>query len=165
MRSRIGITGHCDLTPSSLPLVTAALRERLAPLHGTRWVGVSCLARGADQLFASLVLELGGRLEVILPARDYRSRKVEPDNAAQFDRLLATATTVSVMDFERSCRDAYMTASTALLDAVDAMVAVWDGQPARRHGSTGDVVVAARQLGLPVTVVWPHGASRPVLTS
>ncbi|MDN5915385.1 MAG: hypothetical protein L0I76_09810 [Pseudonocardia sp.] len=157
---RIGITGHSDLTVSSLPHVSAALREWLTPRNGTWWVGVSCLARGADQLFAALVLELGGQLEVILPAHDYRSRKVEPDNAAQFDRLLAAAARVTVMDFEQSCRVAYMSASTALLAAVDTVIAVWDGQPARRHGSTGDVVIAARQLELPVTVLWPRCAAR-----
>lgn len=157
---RIGVTGHSDLTASSVSVVAAALREWLAPLDGGRWVGVSCLACGADQLFAALVLDLGGQLEVVLPARDYRTRKVDPDNAAQFDRLLAAASTVTVMDYERSCREAYMAASTALLGTVDRMVAVWDGRPALRHGSTGDVVAAARALGLPVSVLWPRGASR-----
>jgi hypothetical protein len=158
--ARIGITGHSDLTGASLPLVSAALRTWLAPRVAAPWLGVSCLARGADQLFAQLVLELGGALEVVLPASDYRARKVEPGELADFDRLLAAATTVTVLGFERSSRAAYMAASTALLHAVDRMVAVWDGRPARRHGSTADVVAAARRLGLPVAVVWPSGAAR-----
>ncbi len=158
--ARIGITGHSDLTGPSLPLVSAALRTWLSARADRPWVGVSCLARGADQLFAHLVLELGGGLEVILPASDYRARKVEPGEIAEFDRLLAAATAVTVLSFERSSRAAYMAASTALLHAVDEMVAVWDGQPARRHGSTADVVAAARRLGLPLAVLWPSGAAR-----
>lgn len=37
--------------------------------HANSLVGVSCLVRGADQLFARVVLELGGALEVVLPRR------------------------------------------------------------------------------------------------
>lgn len=131
--TRIGITGHSDLTASSEPIVRDALHACLIGLAEPPWVGVSCLARGADQLFAGLVLELGGRLEVILPARDYRFRKVEPDNAAEFDGLLDAAAALTVLGCERSCRQAYMRASTALLDAVDLVIAVWDGRPAARR--------------------------------
>ncbi len=56
-------------------------------------VGVTCLARGADQAFARAVMDLGGRFEVVLPAADYRDRKVRPDNAADFDELIARAAT------------------------------------------------------------------------
>lgn len=160
LTNRIGITGHSDLTPSSLPLAHAALRRWLTPRAVVPWVGVSCLAQGSDRLFAALVLDLGGRLEIVLPARDYRDAKVAPDNLAEFDRLLAAATTVRVGGRDRSCREAYMCASTDMLAAVDLLVAVWDGRPAHRPGSTGDVVVAARGKGLPVAVLWPPGAAR-----
>jgi hypothetical protein len=53
-----------------------------------------------------------------------------------------------------------MAASEHVLDTVDALVAVWDGRPARDYGGTADVVAAARERGLPVTVVWPDGAER-----
>lgn len=156
---RIGITGHSDLTPPSMPVVRATLHARLCG-SGAEWVGVSCLACGADQVFAGLVLELGGRLEVILPAADYRVRKVEAGNAAEFDRLLGRADHVTVLEFDSSCREAYMAASVALLDRVDELIAVWDGHPALRHGSTGDVVAEARRRGMPLTVLWPAGAAR-----
>ncbi|MDQ4118141.1 MAG: hypothetical protein M3235_14445 [Actinomycetota bacterium] len=158
--ARIGITGHSDLTPASLPLVRDALGRALREPSSPRWAGVSCLAPGTDQLFAALVLGLGGRLEVILPAVDYRSRKIGPDCAAEFDRLLAAAATVTVLAFDRSSREAYMAASAAMLDAVDTVLAVWDGQPAQRHGGTADVVAAARRRGLPTTILWPVGAAR-----
>jgi hypothetical protein len=35
-----------------------------------------------------------------------------------------------------------------------------DGEPARGYGGTADVVEAAEQRGVPVTVIWPDGASR-----
>ena len=65
----VGVTGHSNLTPDALDPVRRALRDHLRPLR-TGLVGVSCIARGADQVFADVVLELGGALEVVLPAAD-----------------------------------------------------------------------------------------------
>ncbi len=159
--TRVGITGHCDLSPTSRLPVRTALSGELAPYarHG-RLTGVSCLARGADQLFAGVVLELGGRLEAVLPAPDYRLSQITPDNLEEFDRLLAAARSTRVMGFERSCRQAYLAASSAMLSEIETLIAVWDGRPATRMGSTGDVVAAAHQLGLPTKVVWPAGTVR-----
>jgi hypothetical protein len=156
---RIGVTGHSNLHPDSVPLVAEALRDALTEA-GEQLLGVSCLARGADQLFARVVLERGGKLEVVLPAEDYRERKVKPDNADEFDELIGKAVRVTTMPYRESNRDAYLAASEHVLAAVDAMIAVWDGQPADGRGGTGDVVAVARDRGIPVTVVWPDGARR-----
>jgi hypothetical protein len=135
------------------------VRQVLAE-HGEPIVGVTCLARGADQVFARVVLEIGGEIEVVLPAADYQERKVKPDNRAEFETLIGKADQVRVLPFETSNRDAYMAASETVLSDIDALVAVWDGQQSDGHGGTGDVVGAARQRGIPVTVVWPDGAAR-----
>ena len=123
-------------------------------------VGVTCLARGADQLFARAVLDLGGQIEVVLPASGYQDRMVKPDNATEFAELIGKAAIVATMPFQTSNREAYMAASEHMLGSVDTMVAVWDGQPADGHGGTGDIVAAARDRGLDVAVVWPEGAGR-----
>lgn len=156
---RIGITGHTNLTPATSVLVREVLDVELAG-YDAGLTGLSCLARGADQLFARAVLDAGGSLEVVLPAADYRARKVKPDNAADFEELLGKAAEVHTMPFAESNRDAYMAASEHVLSSVDKMLAVWDGQPAGGHGGTGDVVHAARGRGIPLTVVWPAGAAR-----
>ncbi len=153
---RIGVTGHSNLTADTMRLVAAEIR---AALGKTSTTGVTCLARGADQVFARVVLELGGVLEVVLPARDYRMRKVLAGNASEFDELLGQAAAVHTMPFEESSPDAYMAASEYVLDHVDLVLAVWDGEPGA-YGGTGDVVDAARRRGLTVTVIWPEGATR-----
>lgn len=157
---RIGVTGHSNLSAASVPLVAEAIRTVLVEQDAAELVGVSCLARGADQVFARVVLDAGGTLEVVLPAADYRARKVKPGNVAEFDELIGKTTQVHVMPFPESNRDAYMAASEHVLATVSALVAVWDGQPSGGHGGTGDVVAAARERGIPVTVVWPPGATR-----
>jgi hypothetical protein len=45
-------------------------------------------------LFARVVLERGGAVEVILPAVDYRDRKIKPDNLVEFDDLISRARVV-----------------------------------------------------------------------
>jgi hypothetical protein len=157
---RIGITGHTNLTDSTIPLVAAAIRAELAPYAAAGIVGVTCLARGADQVFARVVLALSGSVEVVLPAVDYRDRKVEPDNAAEFDDLLARADTVRTMPFDTSGPEAYLAASERMIDTVDRLIAVWDGAGAQGLGGTADVVLAARKRSVPVVVVWPDGAER-----
>jgi hypothetical protein len=159
MTVRIGITGHSNLTPESVPLVAAEIRKVLSEF-GEPLVGLSCLARGADQVFARVVLELGGQLHVVLPAADYRNRKVKPDNREEFEALIGQAADVRVLPFETSNRDAYAAANEEVLAGVDALVAVWDGAPPDGKGGTGDTVQAARRRGVPVTVVWPTGAAR-----
>jgi hypothetical protein len=156
---RIGITGHSNLTPESVPLVAAEIRKVLSEF-GEPLVGVSCLARGADQVFARVVLEVGGQLHVVLPGADYRERKVKPDNREEFEALISHAVSVQVLPYETSNRDAYAAANEEVLGSVDALVAVWDGAPSDGKGGTGDTVQAARRCGVPVTVVWPNGASR-----
>lgn len=156
---RVGITGHSNLTPESVPLVAAELRKVLSELGG-QLVGVSCLARGADQVFARVVLELGGHLEVVLPASDYRERKVKPDNREEFETLIGQAANVRVLPFDTSNRDAYAAANEDVLIGVDVLVAVWDGARPDGKGGTGDTVQSARERGLPVTVAWPDGAAR-----
>lgn len=157
---RVGITGHMGLTPETAQLVAKAISSHLDTRAPHDLVGVSCLAAGADSIFATAVLEAGGTLEVILPAVDYRARKVKPEHAPLFDSLLARATTVQVMPYAEAGRAAYEAANAALVLSVDELLAVWDGQPSTGRGGTADVVAFARANGVPVHVIWPSGAQR-----
>jgi hypothetical protein len=156
----IAVTGHMDLTDEAIPLVRDALRALLAR-HGDGLVGVSCIAKGADSLFAEAVLESGGRLIVVIPSRDYRQTKVKPDHAETFDRLVEAAAEVHQVPHETANREAYEVANKVLLERADRLVAVWNGEPpSGKGGGTADVVMEARESGLPVDVVWPEGAAR-----
>ncbi|RCV50431.1 hypothetical protein [Marinitenerispora sediminis] len=158
--ARIGITGHSNLTAAAVPLVRQGIAAALAPYAGGGLVGVSCLARGADQLFAEVVLEIGGTLEVVLPSADYREAKVAPEDLERFDGLLVRSALVRYMPHRTAGRQAYADANSAVLDGVDRLVAVWDGGPSGGRGGTADAVGAARGRGVPVDVVWPDGAAR-----
>lgn len=158
--TRIGVIGHRHLPDESQPLIQAALRRVLVAKAGSRLIGVTCLITAADQLFARTVLELSGRLEVILPAADYRDSQVTDGDCPMFDQLLAAASSVRVMTFPTCSRQAYLAAGKAMLTTVETLVAIWDGQPARRFGTTAAMVDAAARLGVPTSIVWPAGARR-----
>ncbi|WP_030799524.1 hypothetical protein [Streptomyces sp. NRRL S-337] len=156
----IAVTGHTNLSDGTVPLVREAIRGLLREHDPGELVGVSCLARGADTLFAEAVVEAGGRLVVVVPSRDYREAKVKPDHAPVFDRLVAVAEVVS-MPYDVAGWQAYEAANGELLKRAERLVAVWDGSPpSGKGGGTADTVGQARALGMPVDVVWPAGAVR-----
>ncbi|WP_207386153.1 SLOG family protein [Protofrankia symbiont of Coriaria ruscifolia] len=149
-----------DLTPATVPLIRAAFREALAAHAPEGLTGVSCIAAGADSIFAEVVLELGGDLEVILPAADYREHKVKPDHAELFDSLVRRAARVWVMPHDVSNRAAYEAANEALLDSVDLLLAVWDGRAPADRGGTAAVIEDARSRKLDIKIIWPDDAKR-----
>ncbi|WP_243708763.1 hypothetical protein [Actinomadura sp. GC306] len=152
------MTGHRDLTARSARLVEARIRGLLAP-RAPRLVGISCLAEGADLIFADVVLQLGGTLEAVLCAPD-RREALPASQRARHDRALAAATEVRRLPFARSTPAAHRAANLAMLDAADELIAVWDGRPALGPGGTAEAVDEARRRGIAVSLVWPRGAAR-----
>ncbi|GGO16719.1 hypothetical protein GCM10010116_33780 [Microbispora rosea subsp. aerata] len=148
---RIAVTGHRNLDPVTTSLVDAEVRTFLRA-YAPRMVGISCLALGADQIFAAAVLDLGGTLEAVVPAREY--------GEGAFHALLAVASRVRRLPFERASPEAYAAANELLIETADLLVAVWDGLPARGSGGTAEAVGAAARRRVPVRVIWPAGAAR-----
>lgn len=155
---RIAISGHRGLPSSTTDLVDEAIRAALAE-HMPDVTGLSCLADGADQIFARAVTDLGGKLEVVIPAARYRAG-LPAEAHPEYDRLFAQSAAIHRMPFTESTSQAHMEASKAMIDQADELYAVWDGKPARGFGGTADVVAYARGQGTPVRVIWPHGAQR-----
>jgi hypothetical protein len=156
---RIAISGHRGLPAATERLINQDIRKQLADYRNGDLVGISNLADGADQLFAQAVVDAGGQLEVIIPAAQYRAGLPESAHAA-YDALLARAAKVDRLDRIESNEDAHMEASQVMLTRADHLFAVWDGKAARGYGGTADVVAEARKRNVPVTVIWPEGASR-----
>lgn len=155
---RVAVSGHRGLPRQTAELVDAAIRQALID-EAPSIVGISCLADGADQIFARVLLDLGGTLEAVIPAEQYRDGLPE-DALDEYDALLSQAAQVHRLAFEESTSESHMEASRRMIADADELIAVWDGQPARGYGGTADVVAAAKELGVRVTVVWPEGSQR-----
>jgi hypothetical protein len=155
--THLAITGHRGLSAELEAEVDRMIRTAVAERGDL--VGVSCLADGADAVFAQAVLDAGGSLVAVLPAAEYRSSLPE-EYRPVYDRLLARAGKVVQLPFVTPDPEAYMEAGKRMVEESDSLLAVWDGQPGRGPGGTADVVAFARSRGVPVTVLWPEGAIR-----
>jgi len=156
--TRVGITGHRDLSNGTRHLVTAAVATELAgyrPLHG-----ISALAEGADQIFAEQVLEARGALTAVIPSADYAAAFATDAGEAAYRRLRALADDVIELPFGFPSEDAYWAAGREVVRLSDVLLAVWDGGASGGMGGTADVVAFAGERGVPTTLVWPAGARR-----
>jgi hypothetical protein len=154
----VGFAGHQTITPRTRQLVAGAIKASLQ--EETNPIGVTSLAAGADQLFAQIVLDMGGSIIVILPAKRYEESFKQQNDLANFRRLLSEAEEVIAMPFEGASEEAYWAAGQETVRRAHRLLAVWDGEPAGGLGGTADVVQLARDQGKPVTVIWPEGSSR-----
>jgi hypothetical protein len=156
--TKVGVTGHQDLPSIAEAQVRRDLGRLLRSLP-TPIVGLSSLARGADQLFAELTLEIGGALQAIVPAADFETTFAPVDRARYLD-LLSRADEVTVLDFLQSSDEAYDAAGRFVVDHCEVLFAVWDGRPARGLGGTADAVAYARSVSREVLICWPAGVRR-----
>jgi hypothetical protein len=154
------VTGHINLTAPTEQLVANAVRAALAPYDPAGLIGMSCLAPGTDIIFGEAVLALGGRLEVIIPAGDYRDRHVQPRDAARFDELLRRAARIDALPHAKANRSSFDAANRVLLMSCERLLAIWDGVANSEPGGTASVVERARRSGVPVEVIWPAGSHR-----
>lgn len=103
---------------------------------------ISPLADGADQAAAQAALAIGWELQAILPFARQRYRASLSGQAArdQFDRLVAAASMVLELPGNGDGGvDDYVMAGRATIAHSDIVLAVWDGEPPRGRGGTGDV--------------------------
>jgi hypothetical protein len=101
---------------------------------------------------APYVPALGGTLEAVIPAAEYRE-KLPEDSHPGYDDLLARAAAVHRLPFTESTPESHLAASRLMVDEADELYAVWDDKPARSYGGTADVVAYAREHGTPVRVI------------
>lgn len=157
---RIGMSGHQNIPPEAAPFVMQGITSLVSRLNDGSLVGVSSLAAGADQLFASIILENGGRLHIIIPSEGYETTFSERKDLERFRDLLDKADMVETLSYPGPSEDAFLAAGHRVVDNSDYLFAVWDGKPAKGKGGTADIVQYARGRGIEVEVIWPPGVSR-----
>jgi hypothetical protein len=160
--TKIAIAGYRELETETTALVDDAIREELShTVHGSHHdvVGISWLAPGVQQLFARAVADLGGELEVIVPSERYRDQ-LPTDCRAEYDALLLRARAIHRLPSTESAETAELEAGHFMLVLADQLFAIWDGTHLDGHEFTADLVTTAQERGIPVSVIWPHGARR-----
>ena len=154
MGRRVGITGHRDLGASAA-WVAASLADLLDAEAAVEVL--TSLAEGADQIAANLAVAKALGLSVILPSQGYEKTFRDGHSRRDYFRLLALAREVETLPFREPSEAAFFAAGKAVVERCDVLIAVWDGEPARGLGGTGDVVAYARAYGRRVVVIDPGG--------
>jgi hypothetical protein len=148
-----GISGHQELGDSAtVAWIRAALGDVLTrkPLQ----LGLTSLAAGSDQLFASVLLERQIPFDVIIPCLHYDTT-FNDITLPRYRELLAKARQQTTLAFPSPSEQAFWTAGRQIVDGSDFLIAIWDGQEARGLGGTGDVVSYALDAGHPVLHIDP----------
>jgi hypothetical protein len=154
----VGVTGHQNLPASGIFEIARLLRNKLSDVE--HLTGISSLAAGADQLFAEILLELGGALLVVVPSSGYETTFANPSDLARFRGLIEKAATVEQLQFPEPTEAAFSAAGRRVVDLSERVIALWDGLPARGLGGTADVVGYAHTQSKDVTIIWPDGLTR-----
>jgi hypothetical protein len=171
----VGVTGHRPdrLADASPRLLRDRVRDVLGFLleaggGGAAPTLLTGLAEGADRIAAQEALELGFRVEAILPFRRAEYEKDFSGTASlrEFGQLLTRSGEVHELPGSRRTPEAqdaaYAAVGSSILDRTDVLLAVWDGRRGRGLGGTTQVLLEALQRAMPV--VWiaaadPHDAS------
>ena len=140
---KLGITGHQELTdPRDWDWVKVKMDELLGTLPRPI-VGVTCLAVGADSLFARLVLQHSGLIEAVIPLPGYELT-FQGNDRDDYRWLIGRASKVTTLPRQSTDKESYFEAGKSVVDVADLVIAVWDGKPAKGLGGTGDIVEYAR---------------------
>jgi hypothetical protein len=136
----VGVTGHRELGDiEAWVWVRAELYGFLAGLKRPL-LGVTSLAIGADQIFAEIVLSLGGQIEAIIPFADYERTFRNEAELGKYEELKSLCVHVETLAPFPTEEEAFLSAGKTVVDRSDLLVAVWDGEPAHGRGGTGDIV-------------------------
>jgi hypothetical protein len=144
-----GITGHQDLGPPETVSWVARTIDELIDEYGIDR-GVTCLARGADQLYAILLQRRGRPYVAVIPSHDYSTVFAGPEDSTAFSSFLARAAERDTLPFTQASEEAYYAAGKRVVDLSDVLLAAWNGLPAKGLGGTADIVAYARTQGKPV---------------
>jgi len=155
----LGMTGHQGLPTEAVPYIVRRIRSEIAPV-GAGLEGISSLAEGSDQLFATEVLAASGTLTAVIPSFQYETTFADENHRLSYEKILKKASRVEICDFREPSEEAFYAAGKRIVDLCGQLLAVWDGMPSRGIGGTADIVAYARALQRPVVVIWPAGISR-----
>ena len=143
---KLGITGHQSF--ENVEWVKGTLNTELDRLQPER--GFSSLAIGADQLFAKLLAQRAIPSTAIIPSAHYEDTFTQAVDRAAFDELLSAAAQQIQLHNSSPSEQAFFDAGTHVVNSSDAIIAVWNGKPAKGLGGTADMVAYATSLAKPV---------------
>ena len=151
---KIGVTGHQHLKSINWEWSIENIRSYLCEYNDV--IGITCLAAGADQIFAELVLEQNGQIISILPYENIIESFIKKSDRQKFQELLSKSKQAITLPTADNKELAYLNAGKKVVDCCERMIAVWNEQPSEGLGGTADIVKYAQSQSKPVSVFNPY---------
>ncbi len=148
----LGVGGHQHLGgEETQQFVARQFREQLASIQQREQhlVLYAALARGADQLFVQIALELGVPVEIVIPCTHYEQIFSSEAEQREYRRLLHAGQASHQLPAHICSDDAFLAAGQWIIDHCDLAILAWNGLPPQGRGGTGDMASYARSLGRP----------------
>ncbi len=152
----IGFAGHRNVPDrAGLGRVIRNELEGFRELYGARVTAISSAAAGADLVFLKTCAALRIPAIVILPFGKIRFSEDFED--AEEWKLAESLMSISLAKYmirgNFEAPEAYHVVSRQLLEWADAFLFVWNGDPAKGAGGTGETVNEAADLGIPARII------------
>jgi hypothetical protein len=150
---RLGITGHQDIEPNARGWIEQMMNREIEKFKAS--FGSTCLARGADQIFAGALVQKSIPFEAVIACDNIERSFTSEQDIQKFRGFLSIAHQIIRLNYPYPSAEAFFEASTRMVDRVNAVIAVWDGRPAQGFGGTADVVNYAVERGVKIAHLNP----------
>jgi hypothetical protein len=164
----LGITGHRKLPSGHAAEILSSIDSCLQFLKACakntvpksiKYCMISLLAEGADRVAAFSALKNGFLLKSLLPfPRDiYIQDFFSAPSREEFSLLLQKSDSIRELTFHGSVKEmAYYSAGKLMLEHIDILMAVWDGNESTKHGGTASIVALAKEMSIPILWINPE---------
>ena len=140
---KAGITGHQNLTATESNWLKGELEIEIKRMKIDE--AYSCLAIGADQLFARVILANNIPLVAVTPCKKYE-QTFDNMHIEHYKSLVRQATNKIQLDFENPSEEAFYEAGKMIVNKSDVVFAFWNNLPSKGLGGTADIVSIAEKL-------------------
>lgn len=132
---KTGITGHRELR--DIRWVKKMMQEIVYEIKITQ--GFTCLATGADELFAEILIQNRINYTAIIPCKNYEST-FNKTSLVNFVFSKNKASNIIELKNNEPSEKAFNEAGKLVVDNSEILIAVWNGEEAKGLGGTGDIV-------------------------
>jgi hypothetical protein len=134
-----GITGHREL--ENIDWIRTTMQEIIKEMKIN--YGITCLATGADELFAETLRQKNISYSAVIPCRNYETTF---ETTALKDFLFSKNNASKLIELKNNqpSEKAFNEAGKTVVDNSEILIAVWNGEEAKGLGGTADIVEYAK---------------------
>jgi hypothetical protein len=145
-----GITGHREL--ESINWIRTKIQEIIIEMKII--YGYTCLASGADQLFAEMLIHNNIKYTAVIPCINYEAT-FKDSSLEDFRLSKSKASEIIELKYNKPSEKAFNEAGKMVVDNSKIMIAIWNGDEAKGFGGTADIVDYAIQLNKKIIHINP----------